>query len=92
MNLSRAILFLLGCIGSRLGITYLVKSNINLAYIMGYISILPALGFLIIFIFGLRKTGIETQGNPIWWNNLRPVHALSLMIFAYLAITGKFYS
>ena len=49
-------------------------------------ALLPAIGFAYIFIFGKRKTGGETFGQKIWWNNLRPVHSFMFALFAYLAI------
>ena len=45
-----------------------------------------AAGFIYIFLTGSRKTGMETFGDKIWWNDLRPVHALMYGLFAYNAI------
>ena len=56
---------------------------------MGYIALIPAIGFAYIFITGSRKTGAEVFGDKIWWNNLRPVHSLLYFIFAYLAINAS---
>ena len=56
---------------------------------MGYISLLPAIGFLYIYITNGRKTGGEVFGGKIWWNNLRPVHSLLYFIFSYMAINEK---
>jgi len=86
----RFLLFLLGCIGIRSFFVYLAKnaSNQNLMY-MGYIALLPALGFLYIYFTGARKTGAEVFGETIWWNNLRPLHSLLYFIFAYNAINGN---
>jgi hypothetical protein len=53
---------------------------------LGYVAVLPAIGFMYIFITGIRKTGAEVFGEKIWWNNLRPVHALLYLLFAYFAI------
>ena len=47
---------------------------------------MPAIGFSYIFIFGKRKKGGQTFGQKIWWNHLRPIHALLYALFAYLAI------
>lgn len=52
---------------------------------MGYISLIPALGFLYIYLFNLRKTGIEARGR-IWWNNMRPLHGVLYLLFAIYAI------
>jgi hypothetical protein len=81
----RAFLFIFGCIGSRLLITY-ISSIPAYTKIIGLLALIPAIGFIIIYIFGLRKTGAETLGAPIWWNNLRPIHALSLIIFSIMAL------
>ena len=83
----RFLLFLLGCIPTRLFFVYLSK-NIDLKYlpILGYIAILPAIGFLYLFLSGTRKTGAEVFGDKIWWNNLRPIHSLLYLLFAYNAI------
>lgn len=84
----RNLLFLFGCIGSRLTITYIsyvLSNHPDLAKI-GYVAMLPAIGFIIIYLFGLRKTGVEVSGGVIWWNNLRPLHGVLLGIFSYMAI------
>ena len=53
---------------------------------MGYLALIPAIGFTYIFLSGSRKTGPEVMDNKIWWNNLRPFHALMYVLFAYNAI------
>ena len=53
---------------------------------MGFLTLIPGLGFAIIYLFKLRKTGAEVFGNKIWWNNLRPIHATLYLLFSYLAI------
>ena len=83
----RFFLFLVFCIGSRSLFVYVAK-NINIQYlpILGYIALLPAFGFAYIFATGARQTGAEVFGEKIWWNNLRPVHAILYSLFAYNAI------
>ena len=49
-----------------------------------------SIGFFTIWAFGLRKTGAEVFGARIWWNDLRPVHALLYALFAAAAVTPKF--
>ncbi len=85
----RFALFLLGCIPTRLAFVYLAK-NISLQYLqlLGYLALLPAIGFIYIYLTGSRQTGGETFGDKIWWNNLRPIHALFYFYFAYYAIGG----
>ena len=83
----RIVLFIFGCLLIRLLGVYIVK-NIDSKYLpyLGYLGLIPSIGFLIIYVFGLRKTGGETFGSKIWWNNLRPLHGLLYFIFCYLAI------
>ena len=89
----RFLLFLIGCIGTRSLFVYLAK-NANKTYLqyMGYISLLPAIGFFYIFLTGSRKTGQEVFGDKIWWNNLRPVHGFMYFLFAYNAIKGNHFA
>ena len=86
----RFALFLIGCIGTRLSLVYAAK-NVDTEYLkyMGYLAILPACAFIFIYLTGIRKTGAEVFGDKIWWNNLRPIHALLYLLFAYNAITGN---
>jgi hypothetical protein len=81
------LLFLFGCIPSRLALVYIAK-NIPMDYlpILGYITLIIALGFTYLFLSGTRTSGPETFGDKIWWNNLRPIHALFYFIFSYYAI------
>jgi len=82
----RFALFLFGCIGLRTLLVYIAKNNIEYLPIMGYLAIIPAIGFTYIFLTGSRKTGAETFGEKIWWNKLRPIHAILYGLFAYNAI------
>ena len=87
MNTSqkRMMLFLLGCIPMRLLLVYLAYHQIYMPY-FALIALFISIGFMSIYLFGLRPTGRETFGQPIWWNDLRPVHATMFAIFAYCAI------
>jgi len=86
----RFLLFLIGCIGTRTLFVILAK-NANKLFLkmMGYLAILPAIGFFYLFFTGSRKTGAEVFGDKIWWNNLRPIHGLLYILFAYNAINGN---
>jgi hypothetical protein len=86
----RFVLFLIGCMGTRLLLVYIAK-NVNTTWLryMGYLALLPAIGFIYIYFSGSRKTGGEVFGDKIWWNHLRPVHALFYMLFSYNAIKGN---
>lgn len=85
----RLLLFLFGCIGTR-SLFVIIAKNLATNYLRyaGYLALLPALGFIYIFLTGARQTGPETMGTPIWWNNLRPIHAVLYFLFAYNAING----
>jgi len=89
----RFLLFLIGCIGTRLLFTYISK-NIDTKYLpyLGYIALLPAIGFMYIYLTNSRQTGAEVFGEKIWWNNLRPIHALLYGLFAYNAINRNTFS
>ncbi len=77
----RVPLFLIGCLGARTGIAYLVK-RVSSKYrlLMASLLLIPAIGFAVIYLFRLRRTGGEVFGQRIWWDKLRPFH--SLMYFA----------
>ena len=86
----RFLLFLFGCIGLR-SLFVVIAKNIDIKYLpyLGYLALLPVIGFIYIFATDSRKTGMETFGGKIWWNNLRPLHALLYGLFAYNAIIGN---
>lgn len=89
----RIFLFLFGCIALRFYFVYLAKTIDNKYLpIMGWLALLPSIGFSLIYTFGLRKTGPEVFGEKIWWNNLRPVHAALYLGFAISAILKKRWS
>ncbi len=81
---------MIGCLGIRILIVYLAKT-FNKTYLqyMGYLSILPAIGFFYLYLTDSRKTGAEVFGDKIWWNNLRPIHGVLYLLFAYNAINGN---
>ena len=86
----RFLLFLIGCIGTR-SVFVLLAKNIGTQYLpyLGYLALLPAIGFIYIYFTGSRQTGAEVFGDKIWWNNLRPLHSLLYFLFAYNAIIGN---
>jgi hypothetical protein len=82
----RFILFLFGCIFIRSIFVYIVK-NTNGIYLQlfGIVALFISLGFITIYLFNLRTSGQETFGDKIWWNNLRPIHTILYLLFAYMA-------
>lgn len=88
-TLFRYMSFLIGCMGTRIGLGLYIQSNhfLHSRYIYTILHIaitLMGLGFIIIYLGGLRKTGIETNGQPIWWNSLRPFHGIMYIFVSWL--------
>ncbi len=83
----RFLLFLIGCIGTRLVLVKITK-DINPIWLpyFGVVALCIAIGFMYIFLTGSRKTGGEIFGDKIWWNDLRPIHSILYFLFAYNAI------
>ena len=91
------LLFLLGCIPTRLllvFISYYILNVLNidskysntLKYILSIITFIIGISFIIIYEKGWRKTGLETGGKEIWWNNYRPIHGSIYIIFSILSM------
>ena len=79
-------IFLIGCLGTRLALSILTK-YISIKYLkyIGYITLIPAIGFIVIYLFNLRKNGAEADGL-IWWNKIRPIHGVLYLLFSIYAI------
>jgi hypothetical protein len=79
--------FLLACIPTRTILSILAFKTPDIPNIkvpLAIILTLIAIGFMVIYIFDLRKTGIEVGGGLIWWNKLRPLHSIMYFLAAYL--------
>ena len=89
----RFLMFLFGCVGIR-SLFVIIARYINTKYLkyFGYLVLVPAIGFIYIYLTGTRKTGAEVFGEKIWWNNLRPIHSILYFLFAYNAIIGNKHS
>jgi hypothetical protein len=89
----RFLLFLIGCIGIRSLFVIIAKySNKKYLKYLGYFALLPAIGFMYIYLTGIRNTGLGAFGQKIWWNHLRPIHSVFYFLFAYNAIIGNNYA
>ena len=44
----------------------------------------PAAGLFLLYLTGMRQSGPETLGEPIYWNYVRPYHAALLLTVAGL--------
>jgi hypothetical protein len=82
----RMFLFLAGCIPVRMGAVYLARTATTTLPLLGLLALFPTLGFLYFWLTGTRQTGPEVFGDRIWWNSLRPLHALLWGTFAVLAL------
>lgn len=82
----RLLFFLGGCIPARLLLVAAAKySPVYYLPYMGLITLVIALGFLYLYFTGKRRTGVETQGAPIWWMKFRLFHGLMYLLFSLLA-------
>ena len=83
----RILLFLTGCMGSRLALVYLARTaTTSMLELLGALALLPAIGFFYIYATGARKTGPEVFGDRIWWNALRPFHGAMYALFSVMAL------
>jgi len=84
----RNLFFLIGCIGVR-ALLVIIAKYISIQYLkyLGYLALIPAIGFMYIYLTESRPTGIF--GQKTWWNNLRPIHSILYFLFAYNAIIGN---
>lgn len=88
----RFALFLVGCISSRVALVLLAKyGSPRIRNVLAFFTLFIAIGFFAIYFGDLRKTGLETQGSPIWWNSLRPLHGTFYLVFS-LMIFGNLYT
>ena len=86
--MKRALAFLILCLGARLSIALIAK---NLSTKALKLSAIPAtiigLAFISLYLFDLRKNGIEA-GGKIWWNSYRPIHGMHYILYAIFAVKG----
>ena len=66
--MNNKLLFLIGCLGVRTLLALIAKyiPNDFLPY-LGYLALLPAIGFIYLYLTDSRQTGREA-GGIIWWN------------------------
>ena len=83
----RILLFLFGCVVTRLLLVYIAYNYHKWLPIMGYCALAIGIAFLTIYVTGIRKTGPEVFGDRIWWNSLRPIHGGLYILFGILALS-----
>lgn len=83
----RFLLFIFGCIVVRALLVVAAKEgDKTVRKVMGVAAILISIGFMYFFITRSRMNPRETFGERIWWNGLRPVHAVLYLIFGIRAL------
>jgi hypothetical protein len=93
-NTHNKILAIVACLSIRFLFAYAAKlasqrqDNLIILRIMAIFATVISIGFMIIFLTGIRQRGFETGGQLIWWNTLRPLHALTYGSFALLVFFG----
>lgn len=85
----RFALFLFGCIPMRLALAALAYYGSKwIVNTLALITLMISIGFMIIFLGGFRTRGVETGGDLIWWNAIRPIHAFLYLAFGIMVFTG----
>lgn len=81
------LLFITGCIPARIVLAFVIL-YLPVKYLQVYGLFLLAIGlsFLYLFVTGKRKTGLETEGKPIWWRRFRIVHGLLYCLAAFFVL------
>ena len=85
------LLFAFGCVPMRTLVALYARENPHpLLILMSIIYVLRSIQLW--RNPSLRPSGPETFGAPIWWNSMRPIHALLWLLFAISAIMKKEYA
>ena len=89
----RFLLFIFGCILIRFLFVYIAKtSNPNILPYLGFLALIPVIGWSYILLIKSRDTGHEVFGEKIWWNSLRPIHLILYLSFAISAFQKKWWA
>ena len=90
MEIKKFIIFILGCIGCRLTLSMIAKYiMIDYLPLLAIFTIPISISFMYLYIFGndTADRQLEWLGDKkIWWNQLRPIHSITFMIFSIMAI------
>lgn len=86
----RPVLFLFGCMLTRLTLTYIAYQYPDIAQRFGLLALGPVIGWLWIHFVSGRDTGPEVFGDKIWWDYLRLPHAALWALFSYLSYSDKY--
>jgi hypothetical protein len=87
--MKRALTFFILCLGVRLCIALIAKNLSTKALkLSAFPALLLGISFISLYLFDLRKNGIEA-GGKIWWNSLRPVHGMLFVLYSIYAFKGE---
>jgi len=93
METKRIIVFIFGCILTRLIITYIAKiTNKENLKLMGYLALPFGLSFIYLYFIGNKRADSQLEwlgDKKIWWNKLRIIHGFNYLLFANYAIKQK---
>lgn len=92
MNMTRLILFYIGCIGLRAWLTWFTwKHATEYPMFLWVLFAAISVGFATLYLFDLRqKNATETFGeSEVWWNHLRPVHSVLYALAAMYVFKGN---
>ena len=95
-NNAKYALFLMLCIPTRFGIAYLSylysdpRNRSTVSHLFALVLGVTALVWLALFLKLIsRGSGFEAPNNRIWWNYLRPVHALLYLLYILHYVTKR---
>lgn len=88
-EVTRRYVFVVGCLGSRLAFLIADRKLPALRPILAAAAATFAIGFISIFLTRSRQTGPEVGGGEIWWDSLRPLHALLWGMYATKTLSGS---
>ena len=92
MLTKRLILFLFGCIGSRIYLSLFARNHPEYLTVLSYVTFIIGIGFLYIYFFGSKKADAQLEWageKTVWWNQLRLFHGINYLLFSILAYNKK---
>ena len=59
--------------------------------IMGVLAVMVAIGFMSIYVFEWRQGSVTETGKgcTVWWNDLRPIHAVLYLLAGVSTLNGR---
>jgi hypothetical protein len=90
-DLQKRILLFMGlCIPTRFLIAFIVsKLSKKYLFYTGIGLLLLVINWSYIYLFKTRKIGVETLGEKIWWDWMRPIHIGFYVMAALMCLDGN---